>query len=498
MQSFIGSNANASDNAGASAHAISSAVAELQPQPLWRLFAEFNAVPRPSKNEARAVHFVERFAASLGLPFQTDATGNVLVRKPASQGREGHPTVALQSHLDMVHQQNAGRDFEFDLYGIEMELEGDWVKARGTTLGADNGIGVAACMAVLASDLPHPPLEVLFTVDEETGMTGAKGLSAGTLQARTLLNTDSEDESELTIGCAGGVDVVAEGTYPMETGNAAAEGQALLLEVRGATGGHSGMDIHRGRANANLLLAALLRRALEAGGKLVWVDGGGLRNALPREARALVLLPAGASLSADGLSEPFRETDPALTCEVRPAVDEDAGRPVEDSFARAFVQALESTPHGVHSRTPGAPELVQTSNNLARVKLQNGHFEVACLTRGSVDAEKLSHAEAVGAPWRALGAKVHLSGDYPGWAPRPEARVVALMSECYRELFGSAPHVTACHAGLECGILGSSHPDMEMISFGPNIRGAHSPDERVQISSVGRFWRLLCRTLERL
>lgn len=473
-------------------------VAQLVPEPLWQGFAALNAVPRPSKHEEKASAFVQEFASRLGLPVETDAGGNVLVRKPASPGKENRPPVALQSHLDMVHQKNAGTRFDFEREGIRMLVDGDWVRAEGTTLGADNGIGVGAILALLSSrDLAHPPLEALFTVDEETGMTGAKSLQAGWLQARVLLNLDTEDDRELTIGCAGGVDVLAQRKYAAEAPPAGATW--FRLSVTGLTGGHSGMDIHRGRGNANKILGRLL---LDAPASLATFDGGGLRNAIPREAWALLAVADPEALKAHVLEisaqlrSEFGATDPGLRIELEPA--EPQAEVVEPAFQVQFLRTLQVVPNGIHRMSPEVQGLVQTSNNLARVLLENGEFSAQCLCRGSVDSAKMSHAAAIRCAFELLGAQVELTGEYPGWAPRPEAGIVQLMSAVYEELFDMPPIVTACHAGLECGILGKNYPEMEMISFGPNIRGAHSPEECVQISSVQKFWRLLTTTLERL
>lgn len=464
----------------------------LEPRPLWAHFADLNAVPRPSKDEGKAVAFVQGFAARLGLEAHTDAVGNVLVKKPASAGREGRPVVALQSHLDMVCQKNAGTDFDFATQGIRMAVDGDWVRAEGTTLGADNGIGVAAMMAVLeAQDLVHPPLEALFTIDEETGMTGAKALQGGWMKAGVLLNLDTEDDRELTIGCAGGVDIVGTGTYTPEK----ASGKGYELVVKGLTGGHSGMEIHLGRANANKLMVRLLD-GLPV--RLASLDGGGLRNAIPREARALVTAeqtPDVSELQARFQQE-YRTTDPELV-----VLCQEVSAPAEvvpEAFQARLLRSLYAVPNGIYRMSPDVEGLVQTSNNLARVEVGQGSYQVATLGRGSVNSERHDLARAVACALELLGADVTASGDYPGWAPRPEAGIVRLMSSLYQELYQEAPHVIACHAGLECGILGSNYPEMEMISFGPNIRGAHSPDERVQISSVAKFWRFLTETLARL
>ncbi len=484
---------------------MSREVRTLEPQSLWSHFADLNEVPRASKSEEQAVEFILDFARRQELEHHRDGVGNVIVRKPATLGREGHPIVAIQSHLDMVHQKNQDTEFDFSTEGIRMRVDGDWVRAEGTTLGADNGIGVAATLAVLTSvDLSHPPIEALFTVDEETGMTGAKGFKGGLLKAECLLNLDTEEDSELTIGCAGGVDVLASGPYvPQELPH----GYTIFeLKLRSLTGGHSGMDIHLGRANANKLMArALGAAAYEFGVRLAELDGGGLRNAIPREASATVAVPEDkteaflefvVSLGNIFRSE-YRTTDPNLEFRA-----EDLGQVavtvLKPGFQGRLLRALQALPNGIYRMCPEVPGLVQTSSNLARIVVSGEKFQVGCLCRGSVDSEKFDLAQSIRCAMELADAEVELKGDYPGWKPAPGSRIVRLMAGVYRDLFQEEPHITACHAGLECGILGQNYPDMEMISFGPNIRGAHSPDERVQITSVQKTWKLLVETLARI
>ena len=484
---------------------MSTATRELEPKTVWNYFTDLNAVPRPSKKEERVIEFIMEFGRSLGLPTSKDETGNVLITKPATPGKEDRPTIALQSHLDMVHQKNSATKFDFSSEGIRMIVDGDWVKAEGTTLGADNGIGVACAMAVLASDsLEHPAIEALFTIDEETGMTGAKGLKGGLLSARYLLNLDTEEDNELCIGCAGGVDVVATGKYQTE---ALPEGyQFVELALTGLTGGHSGMDIHRGRANANKLMNRLLEAAArDLGARLVKIDGGGLRNAIPRESHAIVAVASERMEGLKALEESLQSTmaneyattDPSLSLEVK-AGSAATGKAASHQATLQFVRALHSLPNGIYRLSPDVEGLVQTSSNLARVVFEDGSFQVACLVRGSVDSEKMDMARAIACALEQIGAEVEMSGEYPGWAPKPESDVVKVMSRIYRDLFTDEPHVLACHAGLECGIIGQNYPEMEMISFGPNIRGAHSPDEKVQVSSVQKTWRLLVETLAKI
>lgn len=476
----------------------------LQPQPLWNHFEALNSVPRPSKKEERIIAFMVDFGKRLGLTTTVDEVGNVIIKKQASKGMEGRQTVVLQSHLDMVHQKNADTDFDFDTQGIQMYVDGDYVKAKGTTLGADNGLGAAAIMALLSStDIAHPPLEALFTIDEETGMTGAMGLKGGLLRGKIMLNLDTEDDDELTIGCAGGIDVTAVRSYVEEAAPASAV--AYQIAVRGLTGGHSGMDIHRGRGNANKLMNRLLWRTHEHFGmRISEIKGGSLRNAIPRESFALVVVDANQAAAFKHhmqtqtliLQTEHKATDPNLTIEATPTTLPKFV--MEVNVQEQLLAAVYGCPNGIHRMSAEIEGLVQTSNNLAKITVADGYAEVQCLTRGSVDSEKIDLARAIEATFLNIGADIRFTGAYPGWAPKPEAGIVSLMSSLYRELFKAEPKVNACHAGLECGILGTNYPDMEMISFGPNIKGAHSPDERVQISSVQKFWNFLLETLKRI
>lgn len=479
-------------------------VRQLQPAGLWNHFADLNAIPRASKQEARIIEFVRQFGQSLGLTTVVDDTGNVIIRKPAQGGLDDRLPVVLQSHLDMVHQKNADVDFDFDQQGIRMVLEGDWVAAAGTTLGADNGIGVASIMALLAStEIPHPPLEGLFTIDEETGMTGAQGLVPGALEGRILLNLDTEDDDELTIGCAGGVDITGQTRY--ETGAAAENHTGYRIRIRGLSGGHSGMDIHLGRGNANKIMNRILWHAtMEFQVRVAGIDGGGLRNAIPRESTATLALASGQATAFGSwfearvaeITAEYRTTDPDLSITATPVECPATWMPEE--LQHRMLSVLYGCPNGIYRMSPEVPDLVQTSNNLARVELGDGQLTIGCLTRSSVNSERDDLANAIRALFQMLGADITLSGDYPGWKPVPGSGIVRLMSALHEEMFGATAHVAACHAGLECGIIGSHYPEMEMISFGPNIRGAHSPDERVQISSVQKFWKFLVETLNRI
>ena len=483
---------------------MNEAIRALSPKPLWNYFTDLNAVPRPSKKEERVIQFIKDFGKSLGLETIQDETGNVIIKKPATSGMENRETVLIQSHLDMVHQKNADTDFDFATQGIEMYIDGDWVKARGTTLGADNGIGVATIMTLLAADdIAHPALEALFTIDEETGMTGALGLKGGVLKAGIMLNLDTEDDRELTIGCAGGVDVTVNGTYRQEqTGSGST---AFKLVVKGLTGGHSGMDIYLGKGNANKIMNRLLLHAAEEVElRIAEIDGGSLRNAIPRESFAVVTVPEAqqealknrVTILSETIKAEHYTTDPGLQVLIEA---EDAPANVLDKdFQYKLLRSLYACPNGIYRMSPDIQHLVQTSNNLARVLVKDGTYSFQCLTRSSVDSEKMDLAVAIKSTFELIGAQVQYGGAYPGWIPKPGAGIVKLMSGLYTQMYQEEAYVNACHAGLECGIIGANYPGMEMISFGPNIRGAHSPDEKVQISSVQKFWDFLLETLKQI
>lgn len=479
-------------------------LANIAPQEIWENFSKLNAVPRASKKEERVIKFIEDFGKALNLPTYTDKVGNVIIKKPATPGMENRAVVALQSHLDMVHQKNSDTNFDFDTQGIDMYVDGDWVKAKGTTLGADNGIGVATIMGLLAStNIPHPPLEALFTIDEETGMTGALNLQPGLLNAKMMLNLDTEEDNELTIGCAGGIDVTAEGVYkeiaPL------VNTIAYAIFVKGLTGGHSGMDIHKGRGNANKLMnRILLSIAEQMSIEIATIDGGSLRNAIPRESVATICVNENSKNAFEQLfhqliseiKEENRITDPLLTIELADA--ETPLQVMDAATALNFLRAIAVCPNGIYRMSAAINDLVQSSNNLARIELGNGKYSVKCLTRSSVNTEKMEVAQAVKSAFELIQAKVTYGGSYPGWTPNPNATIVKLMSELYENLFHEKPLVNACHAGLECGILNGPYPEIEMISFGPTIRGAHSPDEKVSVSSVQKFWKYLLETLKQI
>lgn len=478
-------------------------IRKLEPTSVWSHFSDLNAVPRPSKKEEKVIEFMMNFGKSLGLETEKDEVGNVLIRKPATPGMEDRRITVMQSHLDMVCQQNAGTNHDFENEGIDMYIDGDWVKANGTTLGADNGMGVAAIMAVLSStDIPHPPIEAIFTIDEETGMTGAMELRQNWLKGDLLLNLDTEDDDELSVGCAGGIDITGTATYTEENTPSGFEG--VKLRVRGLNGGHSGMDIHKGLGNANKLMNRILSELNEVGSvRVASIDGGSLRNAIPRESFAELAIESGSKSAIDSrlkeliaeISAEYKTTDPKLDIAFEAA---DLPSKVMSIEAQTGLMNTTFAIHsGIFRMSPDISDLVQTSNNLARIQVGNGEIEILCLTRSSVDSEKMEMARSVKAAMQLCGANVEFSGSYPGWTPDPDSAILETMKNLYKEMYNEDAHVLACHAGLECGLLGDRYPGMEMISFGPNIRGAHSPDEKVQISSVQKFWGFLLETLKR-
>jgi dipeptidase D len=480
---------------------MNEAIRKLEPTVMWNNFADLNAVPRPSKKEERVIQFIKSFGETLNLPTYVDEVGNVIIKKPATKGMEDRVTVVLQSHLDMVHQKNAATHFDFNTQGIEMFVEGDWVKANGTTLGADNGIGVASIMALLESKtIPHPALEALFTIDEETGMTGALALKGGLLDGSIMLNLDTEDDDELTIGCAGGVDITATGTYTCE---AAKHNMAYKISVKGLTGGHSGMDIHRGRGNANKIMnRLLLNLTRDLTIEIASVDGGSLRNAIPRESVSVITVGDANNLKKSIkefesiIQAEYKTTDPNVVITIEET--EVPTQVVPADFQYKLLRSIYACPFGIYRMSPDIAGLVQTSNNVARVIVKDGAYQIQCLTRSSVDSEKLDLQHAITSAFELMGSNIVAAGSYPGWTPKPSAPIVKLMSDLYKERYHSEAKVSACHAGLECGILGTHYPDMQMISFGPNIKGAHSPDERAQISSVQKYWGFLLETLVRI
>jgi len=483
---------------------MSSSVRNLNPNALWNCFADLNAVPRASKKEEKVIRFMMDFGTSLGLETKKDPVGNVIISKPATSGMENKKTVVLQSHLDMVHQKNNDTLFDFDTQGIQMYVDGDWVKAEGTTLGADNGIGVATIMAILASkDIPHPALEALFTIDEETGMTGAMGLQAGWLTGEILLNLDTEEDDEIDIGCAGGLDVTATKKYTPES----VESQnltALKISVKGLQGGHSGIEIHLGRGNANKMLTRLLYGLEKSDVRLSEFEGGSLRNAIPRESMAIITFPSG---KKEEVSQILQQQKSDILKEYV-SLEKNLSIDWEETSCPTFVMsvdqqistinALYAAHNGVFRMSPDIKDLVEASNNVAKVEIKNGTAKILCLTRSSVESSKKDVAQSLKATFESGGFDVVFSGDYPGWTPNVNSPILGVLTGIYENMFGQKAHVVACHAGLECGILGRNYPDMDMISYGPTIKGAHSPDERVKISSVEKFWAFTLEILKNI
>jgi dipeptidase D len=477
---------------------VETLLANPETRSLWHYFVELSRIPRGSKAEAAASAWVAAQGRALGCEVEQDAVGNVLIRKPATPGRERRPGVALQAHVDMVCEQNEGTGHDFTRDPIQLVRDGDLLRAKGTTLGADNGIGVCAALAVLADQtIPHGPVEVLVTVDEETGLTGANNVRPGWLKAKYLLNLDSEEEGILTIGCAGGVDSVA--TRKLTMGAPKAVTLPYRLKVSGLKGGHSGIDINAGRGNAIRLLAQALA-ALGAPFELAAVKGGNKRNAIPREASAqLYLDPAlepAAKAALAGIEAHWRAAlgafDPHLAMRLEPG---QPGPVMAGADAQALIRLLLTAPHGVEAMSPAIPGLVQTSVNLGVVDTADFEATVNLLTRSSIDPSKAALTDRIGAACAASGFQHTLFGGYPGWKPEPEAGLVKLMGQVHQAAFGKPMEILAIHAGLECGLIGEGHPGMEMVSFGPSMWDVHTPDEHVSIASVGSFWKLLVAVL---
>lgn len=481
---------------------MNSEIRNLEPKAVWKNFADLNAVPRPSKKEERVIQFMVDFGKKLNLETMVDKVGNVIIRKPASTGMEDRKTVVMQSHLDMVHQKNADTVFDFDTEGIKMFVDGDWVKADGTTLGADNGLGVAAIMGVLEStDIPHPSIEALFTIDEETGMTGAMGLEGGLLEGEILLNLDTEEDDEIGMGCAGGVDVTATRSYNEET--TPENTIAYEISITGLNGGHSGMDIIKGLGNANKIMNRLLFDGFTNFGlRVSEIDGGSLRNAIPRESFSTVVIDAVSKEPfqfeihelINNIKAEFSTLEPNLSIELKevdtPETVMDLG--VQEGLIKAVYAAL----NGVYRMSPDIEGLVETSNNIARIIVKDGAIKIGCLTRSSSETNKWDLANSLRSSFELAGFDVEFSGSYPGWLPNVNSEILKTVTNLYEELHNEKPIVAACHAGLECGILGQNYPEMDMVSFGPNIKGAHSPDERAQISSTQKFWKFLLEILK--
>ena len=479
-----------------------SELSQLSPQPLWDIFAKICSIPHPSYHEEQLAEHIMGWAKEKGLHAERDQVGNILIRKPATAGMENRKPVVLQAHLDMVPQKNNDTVHDFTKDPIQPYIDGDWVKARGTTLGADNGIGMSSALAVLADDsVEHGPLEVLLTMTEEAGMDGAFGLQANWLQADILINTDSEEEGEIYMGCAGGIDFIS--TLPLSREAIPAGFETFKLTLKGLKGGHSGGDIHLGLGNANKLLARFLAgHAAELDLRLVDFNGGTLRNAIPREAFATVVVPASKADELKNLSSVYLEIlknelsakEKNLTVVLESVTTDKAALTAQSRDT--FVQLLNATPNGVIRNSDVAKGVVETSLNVGVVTMGDDSAEIICLIRSLIDSGKeyvVSMLESLGT---LAGAKTSAKGSYPGWQPDASSPVMALVRETYQRLFNSTPNIQVIHAGLECGLFKKPYPDMDMVSIGPTITGPHSPDEQVHIESVGHYWTLLTELLK--
>lgn len=483
---------------------MSKEILSLEPKAIWENFYSLTQIPRPSKHEDAIQDFMMKFGQDLGLETIKDAAGNIIIKKPATKGMENRMGVVMQGHLDMVPQKNADTQHDFEKDPIHAMIDGEWVTAKGTTLGADNGMGVAAAMAVLqAKDIEHGPIEALFTSDEETGMTGAFGLQPGILNADILLNMDSEDEGELYVGCAGGIDANITLKYKEEKLEKGYLGYKLYM--KGLKGGHSGMEIILGRGNSNKLLFRFLRYATQNFKlKLVSVDGGSLRNAIPRESFAVVAIPEKYNDKFLAAVAEFEATYKAELSAVEPdlAFFAEATDAPKKAFKKKnqknLINAIYACPNGVIRMSDDMPGLVETSLNLARVVSENGVVTIQALLRSSVNSAKDDLGQMVASTFELAGAKVKLEGEYPGWKPNMASPILKTMQEVYNNKYGKIPEIKAIHAGLECGLLGAVYPNWDMISFGPTIRYPHSPDEKVMINTVGKFWDFLVETLKNI
>jgi len=479
------------------------ALANLQPQQLWKHFDKLAAIPRGSTKEAAARDYVRGVAAKLGLESTQDSAGNLVVRKPAHPGREAAPMTLLQGHLDMVCEKNESTVHNFDVDPIKVVRDGDWLKADGTTLGSDNGVGVAAALAIMEStDIAHGPLEFAFTIDEETGLTGASEFPPGVLKSKYFLNLDTEEIGTLCIGCAGGLNTTARRKVKLVP---AGSGAAWRIKVTGLRGGHSGVDIHQGRGNALRLMGGVLQDVLEGlPAQLAEVNGGSAHNAIPREAVAVVVLDAARESEMKSLLSTAQARyqaelggfDSGLQITVGKT---EAPKMVFDSTdAKQTAALLASMPHGILAMSPDVPGLVQTSTNLATVSTKGDLVEIVTSQRSAIASSKEAAARMVATVCRLAGFEVAHAGSYPGWKPDPNSDLVRKLQEVHTKLFGKPAQLIAMHAGLECGVIGEKYPGMQMVSFGPTIVDPHSPNERVQISTVERFWNYLKLALEKL
>ncbi len=480
------------------------ALGSLYPQPLWQWFAQICAIPHPSKHEQALSQHIQAWARDLGLNVLEDKVGNLIIKKPATAGMENRKPVVIQAHLDMVPQKNADKVHDFTKDPIAAYVDGDWVTALGTTLGADNGIGMASALAILGSnDIKHGPLEVLLTIDEEAGMTGAFGLQPGVLEAEILINTDSEQEGEIYMGCAGGVD--AEFSLPVSWQPVASGSEAVTLSLSGLKGGHSGVNIHLGRGNANKLLARfLVAEARELQLQLSDLSGGSLRNAIPREAAVTLCLPPAKLDLLQQKLQRFEQLVQQELAAVEPAIKlslSEAHMPAQvmaSASQQALLNLLHACPNGVMRMSYDVPGVTETSLNMGVISTEGNQVQVLCLIRSLIDSGR-EHVESMLSSLAELaGAEVSFSGAYPGWKPEPDSPVMKIVNDTYQDIYNKQPVIMVIHAGLECGLFKKPYPDMDMVSIGPTIRYPHGPDEMVNIETVGQYWQLLLAVLERI
>jgi dipeptidase D len=479
------------------------ALLNLEPEPVWKHFDRLAAIPRASTKEAAARDYVLTLAAQLDLESVVDDAGNVVIRKPARPGREGAPMALLQGHLDMVCEKNEGTVHNFDSDPIKVIRDGDWLKADGTTLGSDNGVGVAAALAVMESkDIAHGPLEFVFTIDEETGLTGAAAFPGGLLKSKYFLNLDNEEKGTICIGCSGGIKTIARRKVQLHP---AGTRSAWRIKVSGLKGGHSGVDIHQGRGNALRIMGGVLQVLLDRLPiEIAEINGGSAQNAIPREAAAVVLvepsrekeLEALVATAESGYKTDLGGFDSGLQITVEKA--ERPGKVLDGTDAKQTVALLASLHHGVLAMSPDVAGLVQTSTNLATVSTKGDLVEIVTSQRSAIESSMLAAARMVATVCGLAGFEVEHSGKYPGWKPEPNSEIVRKLQDVHKKLFGEPAKLIAMHAGLECGVIGEKYPGMEMASFGPTIESPHSPNERVQISSVESFWKYLKLVLENL
>ena len=476
----------------------------LTPARLWHYFGEILQIPRPSKKEEKIAAYLVDFGEKQGLETLRDAIGNVIIRKAATAGKENVKSVVLQSHIDMVCEKNSDKVHDFDNDPIEAYVEDGWLKANGTTLGADDGIGMAAQLALLeASDIEHGPIECLFTVDEETGLTGAFGLDSEILNSRILLNLDSEDDGLIFIGCAGGKDTVAEMPYTRES--VPQNHISYKVSVTGLRGGHSGDDIEKGFGNANKILNRLLWNSANDHGLLVAdFNAGNLRNAIAREGFAIVMIPEGNSSEFEAYLTGFNRTIKAEYKVTEPVLKVSFDKADTPSFVIGkktqsnLLNGIYACPHGVIAMSQDIDDFVETSTNLASVKVKDDFIEITTSQRSSVESAKDDICAMVASSLQLAGCKTRHTDGYPGWTPNPKSEIVDITAKVYQDLFNTEPEVLAVHAGLECGLIGDKYPDMDMVSYGPTIRGAHSPDERINIETVQKFWDMTIEILKRI